>query len=147
MGQRGRHVGRAFERRPSGQHLEQHHPERIKVGTGVRFATLDLLRCQVLRGPQHGPTGSKVPTRRRRRFGYAEVRHLDPHHAAALVAQQHVGRLDIPVNETLGVRIGQSVSDLGNQGHGKVSREGAGPGDQIPERLSGHQFHHDERSA
>jgi len=83
-----RHDGRADERRPAGEHLEEHRADREEIGSCIGGFARRLLGRHVARRTQHGAgtrqfeRGGVVLQRRPRQ---AEVEHLD-----AMRREKHV---------------------------------------------------------
>ncbi len=101
-----RGLARSLERPPPGQHLVEHHAQRPEVRAGVELVTPRLLGRHVGRRP-HGRARAGNG-RRARELGQAEVEDLHQ-----TVARDHqVGRLDVPVDDPLAVRLGQPARHL-----------------------------------
>ncbi len=104
--------------RPHGGVLhEGHHPrhgliqnqrQRVDVGPAVDGLPLGRLGAYVSSGPDHR-SRRLGPGRLRQGAGHAEVGHPDP----ALLVEEQVGRLDVPVHQSAQVRVGQTLRHLG----------------------------------
>ena len=88
----------------AGDHLEQQDPGRVDIGPAVRIAPLDLLGGQVRDGADDHPLRHALAVGLDR-AGQSEVRHLDP----AVVGDQDVLGLDVPVHEAGGVGGGEGL--------------------------------------
>ena len=84
------------------EHLVEHAAERVDVSASVHGPTLDLLRRDVVRGPDPGAGPGEAP-RRSELLGEPEVGQVDLL-AGALSADQDVGRLDVAVHQSALVR-------------------------------------------
>ena len=85
-----------------GEQLEQHDTGRVDIAAGIAHVAGDLLGSQVRDGAhEHARLGV---VRARQAPGQAEVGDLDP----AVLRQQHVLRLDVPVHDPGLVRCGQA---------------------------------------
>ena len=108
----------ARERQRAGRHLVEHDAEREQVGARVELPAARLLgrhvRHRAQRRPRHRHSLAMRGLVRRRRLGpldqlrQAEVEHL------GLAARRHedVRRLDVAVDDALGVRGVERVGDL-----------------------------------
>jgi hypothetical protein len=107
-------------RRFSGQHLIENGTERVDVSlrAGIPF-TGRLLRAHVVRGSQ-AESGFREPraTRRADREGDPEVGHEGPS-----TAEQNIGGLDVPVDDTVLVGDLKRVADLLHDPHALVDRQ------------------------
>ncbi|GAA3078308.1 hypothetical protein GCM10020254_23120 [Streptomyces goshikiensis] len=96
----------------------QHHAEGPQVGLGARGAAQCPLRRQVLGGTDHFAG---------HRQGGAALDHRDPEvaqHHPAVLRDQHVRRLHVPVLHTDGVRGAQRVQHFGADVRGAPRGEG-----------------------
>ena len=134
MGDRGEGGAQAasLERRPPGEHLEQHTSEREEVRAMIDRCASKLLRCQVGHRPQHH---LRVPLLRR--FGRrlrAAVPGLPPRQAEVedlhtpRCEHEDVLRLQIEVGDAACVRGGETLGRLEHDGHRGAPRQ----------RLAGH---------
>ncbi len=117
---RGDHVGAgvAAERPLAGEHLEQHRAEREDVGALVGRLAAQLLGRHVAQGADDRPVlgldgqgrGSRSWASRFElmQLGEPEVEDLD----RAILGDEDVLRLEIPVDDAAGVGCGQTVGDL-----------------------------------
>ncbi len=118
---------RAFsaERRRSRRHLVQHRPEGKQVGSAVQFLGADLFRRHVAdRAQRRARTGQVLfihheclsdcrshlagRTSRCRDFRQTEIQNL----GASALGHKKVGRLDVTVDDALGVRRIQSIGNF-----------------------------------
>ncbi len=113
-----REGSRAFERRPTRDHLKQERTQRVDVRTRIETGPVDLFRAHVRRR-----------TRRQSRLGQAlfkgrRYRQRNPEigHRRMALAQQDVPGLDIPVNDVLPVCRAECVGDLARQVEGLIDR-------------------------
>jgi hypothetical protein len=90
-----------------GQQLEQHHPQRIEIAACVGRGAGQQLGRHVGRCAQHQARARAVPVQQARG---AEVRDLD---ALRGQVDQHIGGLDVAVDDTLRVRMGQRAGHPG----------------------------------
>jgi len=145
-GHRFRHVcgqhllGReAAERRMPGQHLVGHNAERVDVRPviGARVGGR-LLRRHVGRSAERHADGGEggLPRRRAQRFGYAEI---GDH--GVLPRDQHVVRLDVPVDQSVLVGIGERLRDVEQDAHRFGDRQFALTHELRPQGLAFDQRH------
>ena len=148
--QRGLAERLTIQRRRAGQQLVQQHAERIHVAAGVDVEVVQrgLLRGHVLRRAddraQAGVdrvVGKRLP----RRLGHAEVDHLR-HRLVVVQRNQHVARLDVPVDDPLLVGV------LNRQAHGHEQFQASSWAELalvaiLRNRHAFDQLHHKERSA
>jgi hypothetical protein len=119
------------EHRPTGEQLDRHRAERVQVGPRAQVpgVTPELLRRHRGRGPgDDAASGVGV-----HELGQPEVRQ---HHgrAAFVAAEQGVGALEVQVDHTPGVGVGQGVEQGGED------RPHPGPREPAPDRLEGAPF-------
>ncbi len=124
----------ALERQAPRQHLEQHHPEREHVGPLVLRRAAGLLRRHVRRG---AAVQAAVPERVRE----AEVEDLDP----TVLAQEHVLRLQIPVDDAARVRVRHPLRDLHRHPQG-LARPERSSGQPRRQRLAAEELQHQVRA-
>ena len=93
---------RRLERRLAGDELVQHDPERVDVAALVGRIAFDLLRRHVRRRAEHRAARGHARVADRARE--PEVGDAD----AALLVDEHVLRLEIAVDDALGVRGGEA---------------------------------------
>ncbi len=125
------------------QHLVQHHPQRIQVrGRNGRIGAARLLRRGVVGRAKYFSQRALLGVKRQPEVGQ---------HYSPILGYQHVLRLDIPVDDILGVRIIQGVGDRPPVADHFVGREQvAGPGrfgDDIRQVLPVDIFHGKEEHA
>ena len=150
-GQLGPHDSQALippERRRARQHLERRARQRVGVRAAVHRAALDLLGGQVVQGAEHLPGQGEVGGRLRG-LADAEVRQVRVIFRAVLgqAAEQHVGRLHVPVHQPAGVRRVQRGGHLGHDPGGAGRRQRAGPVQQAVHVLAADVAHRDEQHA
>jgi hypothetical protein len=144
----GAQLCRADERPAAGQHLVEHGAERKDVGSRVDGAPFGLFGGHIGRG-SHDQPGPR-PQRRHRLFsGRAldELREAEVEDLRAAVARDHdVGRLDVAMDDAVGMRRGE------RGGHLRAVLERCrhwqrALGDDPIERRAFNQLHRDERRA
>lgn len=129
----------AVQRPRAAQQLVQQDAERIQVGAHAVSARRHLRRG-VAQRHRHAPTLRAAAARGQR--GQAEVQQ----HRSAGAVDQHVGRLDVRMQRTLGVRIGQAVAQADEQFHARADVESA-PVAPAVDRLALYQLHGEPRIA
>ena len=140
---RRRHGCLTLEGEVAGEHLEEDHAQRIDVGGRGDASPQHLLRGHVARSPdQSSPVISASRGPRAPRSGDSEV---GDHQSLRgwLANQQHVGALEIPVNDPLGMRRLQRIDHLLDQGKRLGWSEGAGA-EPVGEGLALEQLHGEE---
>src|ERR1043166_2629655 len=110
---------RAFERNVAGKHLEQHHAQRIKARTRIRFFIGPLLWGHVV-WRTHQPGRLCLYERAKKLAGFdlceAKVEYLDRSRHIRLVAADHyIQRLEIAMNDALMMRRADACADSGDQ--------------------------------
>jgi hypothetical protein len=135
-GQGGGGLGVGGERDPAAHRLVEDHAEGVHVGPAVDAETLDLLGGEVLGRPQHLATGGQVGPLGR--LGDAEVG--DDHATGG--RQQHVGRLDVAVDDAGPVGDDQGLGDAGPD-PGRLGLVERAPVEELAERLAVDQLHDD----
>ena len=140
----------AGERRAAGRHLEDHGAERKDVGAGIDRLAERLLRSHITGGPEREAVGRRVTShgrglrirggRRPEELGQSEVENLDPF----LGGDHHVAGLQIPVQDTRGVRARQAVSQLAGDGQCLRQRQRGARSQELAQAPSGHQLHGQE---
>ena len=103
----------------AGQHLVQHNADRVDVGAGIGALALGLLGADIMhRADRLVADGLAL---RAGEAGNAEVHHLD-----GAVRQQHnVLRLDVAVDDALGVGVLQGAEHLRGKVDGFLPCQGA----------------------
>lgn len=124
MGEDDTKVGVARERRHAGQALEEDAAERVDVGPRVDIARSDLLRRDV-RDRANEPLGAGQALRTRRVAGEAEVAEV---RLLGVGCDDHVCRLDVPVDEPERMGGVERVGDRPEQTDGLRRIEAAGSG-------------------
>ncbi len=114
-----RHVAVAPERRLAGQGFVEEAPERVHVGAGVGPTVRDLLGRDVVDGADEGAGACGAGPGSIGALGQAEVGEVGVLVAVALL-DEHVGRLDIPVNEPARVGGVERLGDLRDDGGGPL---------------------------
>jgi len=143
------HPGVPTERGLAGEHFVEERPHRKEVAAAIDLFPPDLLRGHI-GGGAHDPTGVRVAAHRCVRaavggrapvhgLGEAEVDHLDVPGGG----QHHVLRLEVAVDDALGVGLGEALHDLDRQLERPVGGERS-PGEGGGEGLAAHQLHRDE---
>ena len=123
----------------SGEQLEEDHAGGVHVGAGIGGASRDLLRRAVGHGAHH-QAGAGAAGIGLHRPGQAEVGHL--HHA--VVGQQDVLRLHVPVHQAGPVGGGERGQHRFHDGHRLRRAERTTFAQQIPQRATAYQLHHQE---
>ena len=129
---------RGEERRPAREQGVGHGCEREDVGAAVHVLDASLLGGRVERGPDE-LAGRREAHARALQAGDPEVRDL----GLARRQHDHVGRLDVAVNDAVAVSVVEGARDLGDgahhdrPGHGALARE-------VGERLAAQQLEGDE---
>ncbi len=121
------------EQRPAGDHLVEHPGERVQVRRREQSGAHDLLGRHVARCAQDG-------TRRRLRtiedLGNPEVGDLEQ----PVTGEHDVVWVDVPVQDTVAVRVGQRRRGGDADRAGRLRGQRAG-GDPLLERAAREQFH------
>jgi hypothetical protein len=104
----------AAEGDDAGQHLEQEDAERVDVGAMVEAgAALARLRRHVLRRAEHHAGGGELAgVAVGQKFGQPEIQQLDEVAVAQPLDEHHVVRLEVAVDDGVGVGGGQRAGDL-----------------------------------
>lgn len=116
------------------EHLVQHDAAGVHIGAGVRGAVLDLLGGEIGDRAQDGAGGVRD---RADRPDQAEVGDLDP----AVVADQHVLRLHVPVDETRPVGGAQRGEDRLQDVQRGPRLKGAPLAQHVAQRAAGDVLH------
>ncbi len=130
---------RAVERKRPGQHLVEDDAEGPDVGAGVDVLAAELFGRHVGDGADGPALAGQAGLSRD--LGQPEVGHPGD----AFLGDEDVGRLDVPVDDAVGVGGGQAVGDL------RGEREGLGGGERAaldlgPEALAVAKGHGDEHA-
>jgi hypothetical protein len=148
---RGDHLGQTGgrERRPPGDHLEQRAAERVDVGAVVDVGRAPALLGRHVRWRAHDRAGLGP----RRGLGGQELGDPEVEDLHALAAddlgvghQEHVLRLEVAMDDALGVRRGQRGGDLPRQAQ-RVAHRQRPAGQPRVERLAVQELHDQERAA
>jgi hypothetical protein len=137
-------VGAAGERRATGEHLEQHAAERVDVGAPVDLLALDLLGRHV-----RGRADDLAGARQLRvaggggELGQAEVDELRRLAVLRVRCEQHVGRLEIAMDDARGVGGVEAPAEPLRDGERTLDGQRAEL-DPVGERLAAHVLHDDE---
>ena len=136
--------GRAGERRVAGQHLVEHHAQRVDVGAGgdLPLAHRLLGPHVVRRAERHAGLGHPVAAGLARGQGDAEVGHQ-----RAAVVQQDVLGLDVAVDHPVPVGVVERRGHLGGDPHRVGHGELLLPVEPAPERLALDEGHDVEEEA
>ena len=113
------HQGLAVERDDPGQHLVGDGRQRVAVGGRADLVSGDLFRRHVRRSAGSYPR-HRLQRRTLKEFGKSEIRQ----DRSAFIRQQDVGRLDIPMDDAMAVRVIKPGGDPPEvfQGGGQVDR-------------------------
>ena len=130
---------RRVEDGPPGEREEHGHAERVEVAPGVHRVTRGLLRAHVVRrSDQLARRGEAIGIGRER---HAEIR---DHRPPGGLLDQDVVRLDVPVDDAVGVRVAQPPRDLLEQPGRLRRRQRAGALDPLGQRLTPDVGHDEE---
>ena len=140
--------GGTGERQPPGHHLVENDAKGEQVRSGVERFTAGLLGGHVGDGPDHATgvrdeicrLGLDVFGGRVLDPGDAEVENL----RIAAMGHEDVGRLDIAVDDALGVRGFKRIGELHTEAERVIEPERAAH-EQVAEHVPLEQLHHDER--
>ena len=104
-------VVRLWKGADPGCHLPGHAAQRVEVGPGpvVAPAPVELLGGHVARGSAGAPVALAQGVAG---VGEAEVRELQPRSGVIWTRDEHVARLQIPVDDAAGVGVGQRVQQI-----------------------------------
>ena len=146
----------AVERRPAGQRLVQHAPERKDVRAAIHVPALGLLRRHVrsraendarVRAPEterggigEGLTLPPCGGREVERLCQTEIEHLD----LAVGHDLHVGGLQVAVHDALLVRGLERLTDLPGDVRGFIERQCATRLQHVGERVAFDELEHEE---
>ena len=138
----------ALEGRPAGQHLERRAGQGVQVGPAVDRTALDLLGRHVVDRAEE-LAGAGQADRRDRQLAQPEVGqvHVIGRAAGGDGAEQHVGGLDVPVDQTPRVGGIECRRDLGDDVHDPGGPQRPLPVDQRPHVPPGDVAHRDEQDA
>ena len=140
MFERDRYRRLAGVRQLAGQHLIEHDAEAVEIGRFVHFVLLRLLRRDVVDAAHHQPRLGQRHRLLRDGARDAEVGELDD----VVFGDEDVGRLDIAMEQTLAVCVGEAACDLRRVVDRDRLGEAAVSRDDLGERRAVDQFHHDE---
>ena len=115
----------AQERRSAGERREQHAAERVHVRAGVVRAGVELLRGHVVDGAEE-VAGGRQP-----RVRAGEAREAEVGQVRVVVAEEHVGGLDVAMHEPGGMCRVQRSRHLVDDRGGAGRLEPAGVADQL----------------
>ncbi len=139
----------ALERLAPGGHLIEHQPEREKIGAGVELFAARLLRRHVVDRAE-GHAGHRQDVARDPRLGrgirrfLAELRDTEVEQLGLpSFRDEDVRRLDVSVNDALGVRGIERVGELAANVQDLLKRQGM-PMDAAAKRFALEQLHRDE---
>ena len=130
---------RPVERDLAGEHLPQHHAERVDVAPRIHVGrAAGLLGAHVVRRPDDHAGAGETLAAAGRRLRDAEVRH---EHPLLRALEHHVLRLDVAVDQRLRVRFRQRVGDVGaDPDHFRLGQLALAPQPRV-ERLPVHHRH------
>ena len=131
---------RAGERRPSREHLVEHHAQGVDIRAAIHvFRIVDLFRGDIGRRAQHHPLPGEAVLGVLQGSGDAEVHQLH----LALAGEQDVARLDVAVDDLLVMGVFQGLAHLVHDEGGRVVGEVALPPDQGIQRDAVNVLFHD----
>ncbi len=128
----------AFERRASGQHLEKDDAEGVDIRARIGLFPVHLLGRHVLGRSDHHPC-TRDPLRSDR-AGDAEVHDPGP----ALAVDHDILRLEVPVNDSETMGLGQAFGGLARDGQRLADGQGPDAVEEALKVLPGNIFHGDE---
>ena len=136
-----------IERQGPDEHLVQQHPQRVDVRPGIHILGGDqrLFGAHVFRRTDHLPQlGEDRPLGQLtvERLGHTEVDDLR-HRQSVLLGHQHVGRLEVAVQDRLLVRVLHAVTDLTKQIQALAHRQPLLVA-VLRDRNTRDMFHHEE---
>ncbi len=115
----------------------EHDPQRVEVRPAVQFQPPGLFRAHVMRRPDRHPRPGQ-PGRAPDGLGDPEVHE----YGCAVLPEHDVLRLDVPVNESLGMRVVQGIGEARQDPQRFSGLKRPGP-EQIPQTV-GQILHDDE---
>ena len=130
------HRALAGERHPPGEHLVEHHADRVDVRGGIHVLPLRLLRREVLGGAHDRPGLGHL---RGTGTGDAEVRDLQ----RVIGRDDHVVGLEVAVHHAPAVREPGGAQDLDPERDRPLLRQRRLGAQQIPERAPRQVLHDD----
>nr|WP_246078351.1 hypothetical protein [Modestobacter excelsi] len=133
----------AAERPGVGEALVQQAGQRVDVGPRVDRQVGEPLRGHVVQRPDGRPAHRQSRAGRADLARDAEVDDVDE----VARGDQHVGRLDVAVHQTVGVRSGERLGDLADQVDRPRRGQRTGPLQQPADVLAVDQPHVDEQPA
>ncbi|MBK8027308.1 MAG: hypothetical protein IPK19_39425 [Chloroflexi bacterium] len=131
----------AAERQPAGQHLVQRDAERPHVGALIRLAAQAHLRADVQ------PGAERDAGMRQTRGGAGEGQSEIGQARRAVFGEQHIGRLDVAVDDVQVVGAGQRVGQFQGDGQRRLDRELRLPPEQIGQSATTYVLHDDDLAA
>jgi hypothetical protein len=145
-------VGLARVGRPSGEALEEDRTDAVEVRARVDVRLrLRLLRGHVERCPEDGAAAGKRkwrgPVARALDLRHAEVDDLREERIEIALHEEHVVRLEVPMDDPRGVRLRQALEDLGDDVHRVGERDAPRTAEALPEVLAAKELHHEVRAA
>ena len=133
-----RRVPLPLERLGPGDHLVKHHAGGKHIAALVDLAAGGLLGRHVGGRSHQGPGYGQG--RLAARLCQAEIGDFRD----SLLGDENVARLDVTVDDPLGVGVVQALEDLGDNGDRDRERQHLGLGDEVLERLAVHELHRDK---
>ena len=126
----------------SGQNLVEQKAECVDIGRRRDLVAGELLRGGVVgREQRRGPGGVGVGVEQ---LGDAEVEQDRPRRPVVVLGDEHIGRLQVAVDDQPPVRVGDGVADLSQEPEASVGVEPEA-GDVGRDRLAVHQLHREVR--
>ena len=138
----------AVECRAAREHLEQHGADREQIAAGVDGLAGDLLGRHVARRAHQHPCPRQVCGRveRSRQLRVARPRQAEIEQLHAVGREEHVGRLEVAVDDALGMQRRERGQHPEADGHGIGHAQRPAP-QALGQRLTLEQLHGDEQLA
>ena len=130
--------------RLAAEEVVQSGAHRVDVGPVIERFAANLLRRREEHGAEERAALRQLMVASAdQRFRQTEVADLDP----IILRQEAVGRLHVAVDHADAVGLGETVDDVENPCGRNLRRQRSALVDDVLERFSGHQLHHDVRAS